>query len=386
MTNDYRRDGRSYSGTRQTARPPMRQNVRRPARRTSRLKRAFAQRPKPLWLIVALDVLAIGIALLVFALFHHVLPAKEKAVGVTSQRSGAAAVQAEATMNPVEAAPAAEPAQALTDAGALTVQPTATPAADPVGYFGTKFADKFTSGDVTSNESGYYSSNLNITYTSMREYNAQIYLVDFYVKDISCLKSAFANDTFGRGQREHLVDVAAREGSVVAINGDYYGGHSEGIVIRNGTLYRDNESLEMDIGVIYWDGTMKTFSPDEFDAETEIANGAYQAWSFGPELLDENGQAMTTFNSKVKPKNPRTAIGYYEPGHYCFVVVDGRSDSSAGLKMEELSQLMYSLGCKVAYNLDGGASTELVLGTQRVNSPYKGGRPCTDAVILVDGV
>ena len=253
-----------------------------------------------------------------------------------------------------------------------------------MGYFGGKFADKFTAGEVLQDATSYRSGNLNITLSTMRENNAQIYLVDFYLKDISCLQTAFANDTFGRGEREHLMDVAARAGSIVAINGDYYGGHSAGIVIRNGTLYRDNEALEMDIGVIYWDGTMKTFSPNEFNAQREVANGAYQAWSFGPELLDENAQAMTSFNSKVKPKNPRTAIGYYEPGHYCFVIVDGRSKESEGLTMAELSSLMNELGCQVAYNLDGGASTELIWGGQRVNVPYKDGRPCTDAVVLVD--
>lgn len=384
MMNDYRRNARPY--------PASRQPARRPARRFSALKRAFAQRPKPVWLVIALDVIAIGIALLVFALFHHVLPAKEKAVGITSQRS-VATVQLEATQNPTEIAPAATDNQlaSMETADQLAVESaeqTQEPAAalDPEGYFGNKYADKFTSGEVVQNESGYRSSNLNITYSTMREYDAQVYLVDFYLKDITFLRAAFANDTFGRGQREHLLDVAAREGSVVAINGDYYGGHGEGIVIRNGMLYRNNESLEMDIGVIYWDGTMKTFSPDEFNAETEIANGAYQAWSFGPELLDENSQAMTTFNTKVNPKNPRTAIGYFEPGHYCFVVVDGRSKSSAGMTMVELSEFMCKLGCKVAYNLDGGASTELVIGTQRVNSPYNDGRACTDAVVLVDGV
>ena len=33
-------------------------------------------------------------------------------------------------------------------------------------------------------------------------------------------------------------------------------------------------------------------------------------------------------------------IGYYEPGHYCFVAVDGRSDKSKGLTMAQLSELM----------------------------------------------
>lgn len=400
MMNDNRRNTRSYPSTkqptrqavrqpaRQPARQAVRQPARRPVRRSSWLKRQFAIRPLPLGLVIALDVLAIIVALLVFSLFHHVLPSREKAVGIVSQR-GASTVQVAATQAPVvEQTPAVAQVPEIdtdqTDAVLATAAQPQGAQSDPVGYFGGKFADKFTAGEVLQDATSYRSGNLNITLSTMRENNAQIYLVDFYLKDISCLQTAFANDTFGRGEREHLMDVAARAGSIVAINGDYYGGHSAGIVIRNGTLYRDNEALEMDIGVIYWDGTMKTFSPNEFNAQREIANGAYQAWSFGPELLDENAQAMTSFNSKVKPKNPRTAIGYYEPGHYCFVIVDGRSKESEGLTMAELSSLMNELGCQVAYNLDGGASTELIWGGQRVNVPYKDGRPCTDAVVLVD--
>lgn len=357
-----------------------RRNVSRRRKGASWLKRQLAIRPRPIWVLVVADLLILGISLLVFALFHHVLPSKEAAVGIVSQRPTNA--QVATTQAPVQeiqqmaTQPSAEPA----------AQATPQPAADPEGYFGTKFADKFTSGEVVKTDSTYQSENLNITLKSIYENNVQAYVVDFYVKDISCLQSAFAKDTFGRGQREDLLKLANRIGSIVAINGDYYGGHSQGAIIRNGVLYRDDESLEMDVGVIYWDGTMKTFSPNEFDAETEIANGAYQCWSFGPELLDENSQPMTTFNSQVKPKNPRTAIGYYEPGHYCFVVVDGRSSHSEGLNMENMSKFMYNLGCKVAYNLDGGASSELIIGGKTVNQPYEGGRPCTDAVVLMDGV
>jgi exopolysaccharide biosynthesis protein len=57
----------------------------------------------------------------------------------------------------------------------------------------------------------------------------------------------------------------------------------------------------------------------------EIESGkVWQIFYFGPMLLDEEGHAMKKFNSDVNPVNPRSVIGYYEPGHYCFLVVDGR--------------------------------------------------------------
>ena len=61
--------------------------------------------------------------------------------------------------------------------------------------------------------------------------------------------------------------------------------------------------------------------------------------------------------ARVQGLNPRSAVGYYEPGHYCFVVIDGRQPGySKGATLMQLAQLFESLGCKEAYNLDGGKS------------------------------
>ena len=103
---------------------------------------------------------------------------------------------------------------------------------------------------------------------------------------------------------------------------------------------------------------------ESVDLEALQANGAYQIWSFGPGLLTPEGEAITEnsgfSDKKLCQANPRTAIGYVEPGHYYFVVVDGRFiGGSLGMEMKDLSILMHSLGCKVAYNLDGGASATM---------------------------
>ncbi len=96
----------------------------------------------------------------------------------------------------------------------------------------------------------------------------------------------------------------------------------------------------------------------------------WQAWCFGPALLDENGKAKDVFNSGLTGPNPRTVLGYYAPGHYCFVVVDGRrSKYSAGMTFFQLSRFMESLGCKAAYNLDGGDSSVMAFDGRRVSSP-----------------
>ena len=149
MMNDNRRNVRSYPSTkqptrqavrqpaRQPARQAVRQPARRPVRRSSWLKRQFAIRPLPLGLVIALDVLAIIVALLVFSLFHHVLPSREKAVGIVSQR-GASTVQVAATQAPVvEQTPAVAQVPEIdtdqTDAALATAAQPQGAQSDPVG-------------------------------------------------------------------------------------------------------------------------------------------------------------------------------------------------------------------------------------------------------------
>lgn len=366
-----------------------------------------ARGPWPIWKLVLADVLALGLALVVFALFHHVIPRQEQAVGTVSRRVSSAvetatavpsaAPTAEAPAEPlvIEAdgmqsmmvssqAPAASSSATPEPTPSATPEPTATP--DPVGYFGTKFADKFTDGEVVRGKTSYQSENLNITVKELRKYDTNIYVADVYVKDITCLRAAFAKDKYGRAYTEWPTEIAERLGAVLTVNGDFYGGRSNGIVIRNGKLYREDDNPKRDVAVLYWDGTMECFSPWQFDLEQAMERGAYQAWNFGPMLLDEDGGALTEFNSSVAKENPRAVIGYFEPGHYCLIAVDGRSEKSDGITLKDLSKFCSELGLKQAYNLDGGATTAMVCGTQRVNHAASGGRACSDFIVLMDDI
>ncbi len=130
---------------------------------------------------------------------------------------------------------------------------------------------------------------------------------------------------------------------------------------------------------------MKVMPGSAFSVEEAVENGAWQAWTFGPALLDSNGEILTEFASpsRIISANPRTAIGYYEPGHYCLVVVDGRGES-AGITLPQLSQLFHSLGCTAAYNLDGGNSSIMVWGNEVINNPSGGGRESSDALLIAE--
>jgi len=85
-------------------------------------------------------------------------------------------------------------------------------------------------------------------------------------------------------------------------------------------------------------------------------------------------------------RNPRTAICKTEDDKLVFFITDGRSDVSGGTFFNETGQILHSIGCVDAINLDGGGSSCLLADYQIVNSPSDktGPRPVTSAILVVD--
>jgi len=207
------------------------------------------------------------------------------------------------------------------------------------------------------------------------------YVSEFFISNVSYFRTAFAEDTYGAGYRQFPLEMATANHAICAINGDYYGNTTtNGVVIRNGYLYRNNPTG--DVLVLYSDGRMEVYDKDEFDCDRAVADGAWQAWCFGPSLLGEDGEAIKSFDTPVNGKNPRTALGYFEPGHYCFVCVEGRNSDSSGLDLPELALMMQTMGCKIAYNLDGGNTSMMTWGDHLVNNPSNGGRKSSDIIYV----
>ena len=214
-----------------------------------------------------------------------------------------------------------------------------------------------------------------ITLTEYEEYSTHIYVADVIADSAETIKTAFAGDTYGRNVTAKTSQIAAAHNAILAINGDNYGSQERGCVIRNGIVYRDSGG-ENDVLCIDADGTMRIESPGEYSAEELAAQGVWQAFSFGPGLL-ENGQILITPEQEVgkaKASNPRTAIGQISENHYIFVVSDGRTSESEGLSLYELAEFMQKLGAETAYNLDGGGSSTMYFNGQVVNQPTTGGR------------
>lgn len=251
------------------------------------------------------------------------------------------------------------------------------------GLCGEALFDRFYYAGVYDDGAGNYRSpNVSVSLERRTYLDSVYFFADVYVQDVRCLATAFADGRY-RGGNDRVENMARENDAIIAVNGDFYSQRNLGPLIRNGETYNARVSQNLDICVLTLSGELCAFPYRTLTAETLEALGAYQSWVFGPSLLDENGRAKTVFRSAVTAANPRTVIGYYAPGHYCLLAVDGRQGKySRGLNMEELSALCESLGLVAAYNLDGGQSTVMATRYGTVNRPAGSGRALSDIVYV----
>lgn len=227
---------------------------------------------------------------------------------------------------------------------------------------------------ATSYEDGvigsYESSDATIIVSKYEYEGTSVYVADVTLSSAEYIKTAFAQGTYGKNVTETTSEMASDNNAILAINGDNYGSQETGYVIRNGIIYRD-EAGSSDVLCIYADGSMQVIDPEEYTAQELLDQGVWQAFSFGPSLVEEGEISVSEDDEvgKAKASNPRTAIGIIDDLHYIIVVSDGRTDESEGLSLYQLATFMENLGAETAYNLDGGGSSTMVFEGQVINNP-----------------
>ena len=229
---------------------------------------------------------------------------------------------------------------------------------------------------VVSTDHTYSDANISITITEYREYDTAIYVADVVLRSADFFKTAFAKSAFGRNVTQPTSEIAAQNGAVLAINGDFYGAQTKGYVLKNGVLYRETAARDREDLIIWGDGSFAVIAENEVSAADLLERGAAQILSFGPALVEDGTVSVSEADEvgKAMASNPRTAIGAVDALHYLLVVADGRTDASEELTLYQLAEFMQRLGAKMAYNLDGGGSSTMVFGGAVINRPTTNGR------------
>ena len=265
----------------------------------------------------------------------------------------------------------------------------------------TKFSNETTTTSQSASSSGANTATLN-TATAYEDDNkaisietyernlTQIHVATVAIKGDASIKTALADETYGRNVKAKTSTTAQSVNAVLAVNGDYYGARDAGYVIRNGQLLRsDSQDANQEDLVIYQDGSFEIIREGDITVQELLNKGAVQVLSFGPALIENSQVAVNSADEvgKAMASNPRTAIGIIDDKHYVLVVSDGRTNESKGLSLKELADFMKELKVTTAYNLDGGGSSTMYFNGQIINKPTTNGhnieeREVSDIVYL----
>lgn len=265
----------------------------------------------------------------------------------------------------------------------------------------TKFNNEITTTNQSASSSGtstatvktataYEDDTKAISIETYELNSTQIHVATVTIKGDASIKTALADETYGRNIKAKTSTTAQSVNAVLAVNGDYYGARDAGYVIRNGQLLRsDSQDANQEDLVIYQDGSFEIIREGDITAQELLNKGAVQVLSFGPALIENSQVAVDSSDEvgKAMASNPRTAIGIIDDKHYVLVVSDGRTDESKGLSLKELADFMKELKVTTAYNLDGGGSSTMYFNGQIINKPTTNGhnieeREVSDIVYL----
>jgi exopolysaccharide biosynthesis protein len=119
-----------------------------------------------------------------------------------------------------------------------------------------------------------------------------------------------------------------------------------------------------------------------FSKAEDIVSGVPQLIKNGK--IDITWEKEKSSKSFVETKHPRTAVAKLRDGKFLMVTIDGRSESSGGIGLQNLAELLLEFGATDAMNLDGGGSTTMFLDGKIVNHPSdkEGERKVGDAILV----
>jgi len=212
---------------------------------------------------------------------------------------------------------------------------------------------------------------------------------EVYVRDVRSLRGGFAYDTFSgpKAQVTQSVEGMANDhNGLFAINCDYAAFRTMGITYRNGVMYRETPSGGThEVCIIYKNGVMDVISDADYRAMNDEEKAEiWQTSAFAPALIMD-GVPTSGHTGTVAEPNPRSGIGYYEPGHYVFLMVEGRQPGySDGISLDEYALMFSQLGCSEAFNFDGGSSSVITFMGEKVNHPAWGGRKSSDILYICE--
>lgn len=278
---------------------------------------------------------------------------------------------------------AARDAAAQSAAAANAAAAVAAANAEEIGKLSKEIDDLKESGNSGNNTFREFMDNVDVDYAFDEATGAYYTIIRVYRDRLDGKKQypfVYAPNGAGAGTKTTF-DLSTAEGWYLAINSGIFSMTTkmpDGILIQNGVVLKNapasthpqSKPLTIDrngnLGYAAYDA----------DANVLAASGIVSAvCGFMPIVINYEAVPSTEWNSvgHYTSNAQRQIIGQWGCGDYAIITCEGRSThNSDGWTMEEAQQICIKHGLKFAYNLDGGGSTETMLGLKHVNTIYEG--------------
>jgi len=222
-------------------------------------------------------------------------------------------------------------------------------------------------------------------------YGTNIYYVYVTITDPSQLRTATAADPKSK-KRKPVTVMAEENNAVLAINGDFYSYHSEGVIFRSGEQIRMNPRSGRDALIIDANADFNPIALPKGSKHVDMKTAfeafpgeIREAFSFGPALIIDGVVQEFDYKKKTSCGYPtpaqRLAVCQIDALSYLIVATEGpEQEGQIGLNVPQLTELCAAKGVRHAYNLDGGSSVTIVLCGRRINAPETKNRDVGDII------
>ena len=219
-------------------------------------------------------------------------------------------------------------------------------------------------------EKGYEDDSLHVRIETDRAYETDIMLAYVRIAHPSQMRTTMAG-RYGTTKVASPSVLAKRVNAVLAVNGDFFNYRNSGYLVRQGVLLRDNPSVRHDLLIIDENGDFVVIEEPTPEKIAEYTGTIVNSFNFGPALITGGKRIPVKLTDKgAKKKAQRVAACQTGPLSYLFIATCGPENyGSEGLTLEEFSEYVGGLkGIETAYNLDGGASSAIVLQGVKINT------------------
>lgn len=204
------------------------------------------------------------------------------------------------------------------------------------------------------------------------------------------MMSSKAFKTKDNSGKERVLSMVKRYGALAGVNGGGFfddGKESKdtpiGYVIKDGKIIWDYKYKRKGL-IIGFSNDNKLMMLEHVTGKEALEAGMRDGLEFGPILIKDGEVTKGIKDERFKDKASRLIIAQREDGIVLFLATNG--GTVGGAKIESIVEVLQNYGAVNAANLDGGASTQMVVDGKLITSVKNAyGRPVKEGRMVVDG-